>query len=347
MRKSLYFLTILIVSMGIALSGCSLTGYTFAKKTDIDAQITKARNETQSQMETLRNRELSLLRQVITENEARLQAAADHAFKGIVVFGTLKDDQISRPTLIMGQSLNLTATQLPPATAKAQIAALEALKSELDEVKTTTAALKQRYEAELATARAEGQAKMQRIEKLTTDLTNIQVEKERVLTNGAKIERELQDKKDEIQNKDLAEARESEAAAKKNEALKKWLMAGLGIIALAAGAAAVFVPIPTVKTWGTLVGVAAAGLAFSVPFIEPFHVLVAILCICVPVGLRIVWVYHKERADQTDTIRGIQELKTKKPEVFKEHVAPILSQWHTDPKTVERIDKRLKEVGDA
>ncbi len=342
-----YPILLIVLSLAMALSGCQLLGgYTIAKRATIDAQIDKARAEAAAKLDGLKTQEVAVLNGAIATHQAREQAAADHLFKGLATFGTLKPDQIGRPTLLMGQSMQLTATQLPSATPAAQAAAFVALQTELDETKTTTAQLVAKHEAELAGERAKGEAAAKALVDATSTLKRISDEKVTVLTEAQTKEVALQKAKDKLQDEATAKAQRSAEDAKRSEHLKLWLMAGLGFLALAAGAAAVFVPVPTVKRYGTIVAIVAGGFALAVPFIQPFHILIALLCVCVPVGLRVAWVYKQEHQDATDTYRALQEVKDKVPEVFKETLKPVLEQWHS-PEASKRVDDRLKAVGDV
>lgn len=346
MPKPLLLVVLLMCAVAMGLSGCTIGGYTVAKRSVIDAQIAAARVETQTKLDALKAQEVALLNQSVAAHQGREQLAADYLFKGFATYGSLRSDQVSRPTLIMGQSIQQTAAQLPPATAAAQATAFKALQTELDETKVTTEALKAQYERELGVARAEGEAKAKALADLKVKADAIEAQRTEVLVKARVIEADLQTAKDKVQDRATADAQRDAAEAQRNERLKLWLMGGLGVIALAAGIAAVYVPIPSVKRYGAIVAIAAAGAALAVPFIQPMHVLIAILCVCVPVGLRIVWVYKQEHGDATDTFRALQEVKTKAPEVFKETVAPILKGWHTDPATSQRIDAKLKAAGD-
>lgn len=329
-----------------ALSGCSTGGYVIAKRVDLDTQIDKARVEATAKLDTLRKQEVDILNSTIAVHRAREQAAADHLFKGSATFATLKPAEVSRPTLIMGQSIQLTSTQLPPATLEAQAAAFKALQVELDEIKVTTEALKAQYEAELGRAKVDGELKAKALTDAAAKFKEVEAAKVTVLMQARDTEVALQKAKDKVQDKDLATAQREKEGAEHSERLKRWLMIGLGVVSLAAGAAAVFVPVPAIKRYGTIVAIAAGGLAVALPFITPTMVLIAILCVVVPVGLRVAWLYRNDHDDHVDTIRAVQEVKRVAPEVFKATVAPVLSQWHSEA-TAKRIDETLKQTGDV
>lgn len=339
--------TLLLLCAVLTLGGgCQLAGdYTVTKRSAIDSQIAAARAETQTKLETLRKQETEALNQTITALKAREQSAADYLFKGVATYGSLKRDQISRPTLVMGQSIEQTAAQLPPATPAAQAAAFKALQTELDETKVSTEQLRAQYEAELGRARTEGEQRAQQVAKLEEKVKAVEAEKQQVLGEALTKEQQLQAAKDKVQDKATADALRDKAEAERNEKLKLYLMIGLGVVALAAGAAAIYVPIPSVKRYGAIVAIVAAGLGFAVPFITPMVALIAMACICVPVGLRIAFLYKRDHEDLRDTVRGIQEVKTKQPEVFKATIAPVLTTWHTKEQQ-QRVDEHLKAAGD-
>lgn len=336
------------------LSGCTIGGYTIARQADLDTQIARARTEATLQMETLKTKELGLLKQVIAEHEARLQSAADHLFKGVVVFGSLREDQKNRPMMVIGQSVQLTALDLPAARPEAQAAALQALQTELDEAKTTTAALKAQYDAELAKARADAAAKVAKMVDLEKQLDQVATEKVTVLEKAAEKERALQAAKDREQDKDLAMAEKEAADAEDNQKAKMWLMGVLLAAAAACGLGAAFLPIPQLK--GNLIIGAAicGGAALAIPFIKPWMVFVGLVAALLPVIALAVKAYHKEHKVATSTYRAIQTVKETAPEAFEAAVKPALEEWHTkytkdggktpDIQASSHIDARLRET---
>lgn len=352
MRQLLTVAVWLPILFSLALTGCTVAGYTVAKQSDIDTRIEAAREETTAKLEELRVKELDLLRQVIAENESRLQAAADYLFKGVIVFGTLKEDQVNRPTMVMGQSINLTATQLPTATVKAQLAALDALKTELDEIKTSTAALKAQYERELSTARAEGAAKAQKVEELARQIEAVKTEKVEVLTRSAEVERSLQAEKDAVQERDLAAARKAEEDAKNVQAIKMRFSAITGILTLLCGAGAAFSPVFKDK-----LGIAAIGFGLATAaiwYVEGWMVAIAIAVVVLGLAAWALYNHRIESKAATNVFRAVQSFKdTARPE-YEQLLRPHLNEWMTrytkdgakvpDKAVVAHIDKRLMEV---
>lgn len=336
-------ITILMSSIGCS----SIGGYTIAKREAIEKQIVVARAEVETKMASLKEQEEKLLREVIAKHVAREQAAADYLFKGSVVYSSLKLTDISRPTMVMGQSIQQTASQLPAATPEAQAIAFKALQSELDEVKTSTEALKLQYETELGKARQEGEIKAKTLVELKTKVEQVEKERTEVLTKARTVERDLQAEKDKIQDKEIAVARQSEADAKRSERIKMWLIGILLVAAAACGVGAAFLPIPQIKSKLIVGAAVCGGAAIALPFIEPWMVMVAVVGLMLLVAAWAIKNYKEEHTDALDTYRAINEIKQKKPEVFKETIAPTLKEWHTDESTRLRIDSKLKQIGDT
>ncbi len=344
-RRASFWVSLWVaVLISLSSSGCWVTtDYTLAKRSAIDAQIAAARVATQAELKSLGDQQVVALNQALATHAAREQAAADHLFKGLAVAGTLKAPP-TRPELVMSQSIEETAAQLPPASAAAQVAALKALQTELDETKMSTEALKAKYEGDLTVARAQGDAATRDLKAKEDALKDIDTKRIATLTDARAKEASLQETKDQLTATHEAKLKEDAANAAHNENLKRWLMAGLGVIALVAGAAAVYLPIPSVKPKLTIVAVAAGVLAFCVPFIQWYHVAIGIAVVCIPVGLAILRDYHQEHADSTDTMRGLNEAKVKLGDGFTA-VENTLKEWH-DPSFKERLQTRLKQVGD-
>ncbi len=326
-------------------AGCSTFDYTIAKRSSIDAKIAAARTETEGRLKALNDQQVSLLKQVATEHEAREQAAADYLFKGFATYGTLKTP--TRPEMVMGQSINQTSAQLPAATPAAQAAAFKALQTELDETKVSTEQLKAQYEVELGKARAEGDAKAKALADTTAKLQQVDAQRVEVLTKANQTERALQSKKDEARAAELASKQKQLDDAKHNEKVKMWLMGILLAAAAACGIGAAFLPIPALKTKLIVGAAVCGGAALAIPFIEPWMVMVAIVVCILAVAAWAINDYRHEHADATDTYRALNEVKQKATAEFKAVVAPILSEWQTNPDTSKRIDERLKQVGDV
>lgn len=346
MRKYLTIIMLAVLAVGLALSGGCATGYTITKRDAIDKAIATARADTEARLTALKEQEVKALKDTIGSHIAREQTASDYLFKGSAVFGTLKQDQISRPTLVMGQSIQQTSAQLPPATPAAQAATFKALQVELDEAKVSTQVLIAQYEKELGQAKAVGEARAKELAALDTKVKEVEKEKEKVLSGALKTEQELQAAKDKVQDKDLAAKTREAEEAKRNERIKMWLIGVLLVAAAACGVGATFVPVPSLKKQLIVGAAICGGAALAIPFVTPWMVWCAVGVGLLPVVAWTVKTYKDEHNDRVDTVRGLQEVKTKNPEVFKQTIAPILSEWH-DSATVVRTDEILKQSGDV
>lgn len=341
----LYMFRIILFCLSLLVLGCSTVPYTVIKKSEIDAQIVAARSATQLELKSLGDKQLEALNQAIAAHLSREQAAADYLFKGLAVAGTLKSSP-TRPEMVMGQSIQETAAQLPAATPTAQIAALKALQTELDETKTSAETLKTQYEGQLTTARSQGEVIQQTLIAKEATLKEIEAKRVVALTDASVKEQALQAAKDKIQESDAAKLKKEAEDTKHNEKVKMWLMGVLLAAAAACGLGAAFVPIPSLKGKLIIGAAICGGAALAIPFIEPWMVMVAIVVLLIPVVAWTVKAYQTEHGDATDLMRGLNEIKTKGAAEWETLIAPVLKEWQ-DPAAKERIKTRLKQVGDT
>ena len=325
------------------------------KHSAIDAKIAAARVETQTRLDALKVQEVTLLNQTVATHAAREQAAADYLFKGSVVFGGLKPELISRPTLVMGQSIQQTAAQLPPATAAAQAAAFKALQTELDETKVSTEALRAQYEQELGKARADGEAKAKALVDLKAKADAIDAERVTVLTKARETDAALQDAKDKVQDRETADARRAAEEAKSVQAMKLRFSSIVGALALLCVAGAIWSPVYKEK-----MGIAAVvlGLAtVAIWYIQGWMIAIAVGTVIV--GL-VGWAaknHYIESKAATNVFRAVQAIKDTSKEDYDRVLKPQLQQWMTiyDKKTgknvpdhaaIAHVDERLRQAGD-
>lgn len=355
MRKYLTIIMLAVLAVGLALSGGCATGYTITKRDAIDKAIATARADTEARLTALKEQEVKALKDTIGSHIAREQTASDYLFKGSAVFGTLKQDQISRPTLVMGQSIQQTSAQLPPATPAAQAATFKALQVELDEAKVSTQVLIAQYEKELGQAKAVGEARAKELAALDTKVKEVEKEREKVLNGALKTEQELQAAKDKVQDKDLAAKTREAEEAKNVQAIKLKLSSILGVLALLSLAGAIWSPIMKEK-FG--IGAAALGLAaVAIWYIEGWMVAVAI---GVALLLLIAWAaknHYIESKAATNVYRAVQAVKDTAKDDYDRILRPKLTEWMTvyDPKTgttvpdtaaIKHVDEVLMKVGD-
>lgn len=357
MRKSLLIVFLIALSFALTFGGfgCTMAGYTLAKRDSIDKAIAAARADTETKLTTLNEQKIKALQDTIAAHEAREQGASDYLFKGAVTFSTLKQDQISRPTLVMGQSIQQTSAQLPPATALAQAKVFKDLQTELDETKVSTEVLKAQYEKELGIARAEGEAKAKALVELDTKVKTVEAEKAKVLGQALTTEKTLQAAKDEIQNKQLADKTREAEQAKSVQAIKLKMSAITGLLALLCLAGAIYSPV-----FKDRFGLAAAILSLAtvaIWYVEGWMVAIAL---GVSLLVLVAWAAHNhyiESKAATGVYRAVQSIKDTAKDDYDRILKPKLDQWITtyDKKTgeavpdkaaIDHIDKVLMATGD-
>lgn len=356
MRKFLIILILAIFSIIISFggAGCSAVGYTLAKQSSIDKAIATARAETEVKLASLNEQKLKALQDTIVTQESRAQGASDYLFKGSVTFSTLKQDQISRPTLVMGQSINQTAAQLPPASPAAQAKTFKELQVELDEAKISTQALIAQYERDLGVARAEGKAKAEALVALDIKVKAVEAEKTKALGEALTTEQALQAKKDEIQNKALADKTREAEHAKSVQAIKVKMSSIVGGLALLCLAGAIWSPVYKDK-FG--IGAVFLGLgAVAIWYIEGWMVAVAL---GISLLVLVAWAaknHYIESKAATNVYRAIQSVKDTAKEDYDRILKPALTTWQTvydksgkpipDKAVIQHIDEVLMKVGD-
>ena len=342
-RRLFHALSIVILCF---LTSCgTIRDYTLTKRSTIDKQIEAARVETTAKLNALNTQQIGLLQQTVVELNTRDQSASDYLFKGLIVAGSLKTP--TRPEMVMGQSIQQTATHLPAASPAAQAKAFEDLKTELDEARISNDALKAQYEKELGQARAEGAAKAVTVKELGDKLEQVEHDRVVVLAAAKDTEAALSDARKVASDTEVARKTKEAEDAKHSEKIKMWLIGILLTAAAACGIGAAFIPIPSLKPKLILGAAICGGAAIAIPFIESWMVMVVIGVCLLGVAAWVLADYKRTHGDAVDTYRALNEVKTKAKATFDTVVAPILNEWHTDPATTQRIDATLKTVGDT
>jgi len=353
-------LRILFATLCFALiAGCSQIPYTVAKRSEIDSQIEAARKQTTEQLAVISRREQDALLAKMGTLETQRQVAANHLFKGLVVGGGLKTP--TRPEMVMNQSIQQTATELPPATAAAQLAALTDLRRELDEARVSADELRAQYEKELGVARAEGAARAAKVVELDTKLKEAAAEKETVLGDALTKERALQAAKDLVQDKELAiqtakteEAEKDVERAKSVQAIKVKMSAVTGGLALLCIAGCIWSPLWKQKF---AVGAVVFGVATAaIWYVQPWHIAIAVGLALLGLTIWAVKNHYIESRAATNVYRGIQSIKDRSKEEYDKVVRPALETWNTvydkdgkpipDEAAIKHIDKVLRDNGD-
>ncbi len=333
-------------------AGCATLGdYTLAKRSAIDAQIATARAETETKLKGLTDQQVTLLRDKVGALESREQASADYLFKGLATSNTLKTP--TRPELVMGQSIQQTATQLPPATPAAQAKAFQDLKTELDETRISTDALRAQYETELGKARAEGAVKDGAVKDLTAKLVQVDQERVTVLTKARDTEVALGDKRKALDDAALAAKTKEADDAKSVQAIKLKMSSITGILTLLCIAGAIWSPVfkQQLGLGAVVFGIVSAAIWYVTGPMVVIAVAIAVL------GLVLWAVKNHYIASKTlsNVVHAVQEVKTTARADYDRVLAPALASWQTsydkagnpvpDQAAIAHVDSVLMRTG--
>ncbi len=343
---------VLAIFLLCVLAGCSTLGdYTLAKRSNIDAQIATARAATETQLKAINDQQVSLLRDKVGALESREQGAADYLFKGSAVAATLKTP--SRPELVMGQSIQQTATQLPPATAAAQTKAFNDLKTELDETRISADALRAQYETELGKARAEGAAKEVAVKDLTTKLDQVDKDRVAVLTKANATEVELGDKRKALSDAALAAKAKEADDAKSVQALKLKMSSITGILTLLCIAGAIWSPV--FKQQLGLGAVVFAVVTGAIWYVTGPMIAAAVAIAVLGLVLWAVKNHYLASKTLSNVVHAVQEVKTTAKADYDRVLAPALASWQTtydkggntvpDQAAIAHVDAVLMSTG--
>ncbi len=345
------FLRTLGLCLLLTLSACQLGDYTVARRSAIDKEIATARAETTAHLQILNDQQLSLLRQSIAAHEAREQGAADYLFKAAVTFGTLKAP-VSRADMVMGQSIQQTAAQLPPASTAAQVKTFHDLQTELDETKVSTDALRAQYDAQLTQARAEGATKDKALTDIASALKHVDEEKVAVLTKAKDTEAQLSDKRKAVDEAVIAAKTKEAEDAKSTQAIRVKLSAIVGGLSLLCLAGAIWSPV-----WKPKFGAACALLALvavGIWWVQPWHVALVVAVGVLAIGLWAVKNHYIESKAATATYQALQSVKDTAGADYDRLIKPALTEWQSKylkdgtivpDKAIEaHIDQRLMQV---
>ncbi len=352
MRK-LFTLAILAITLFMTMSCQSIPflGYSLGKRDAIEKQIVSARAETEAKLHALFTQQVDALNQSISLHEQREQAASNYLFKGLVTLSTIPT--LTRPEMVINQSVQQAAAQLPAASPAAQAKAYQDLKTELDETKVSTEALKAQYEAELGKARAEGVAKDKALTDIATALKHNDDEKVDVLAQANAKERELGDKRKELSDKTIADKTREAEDAKSVQAIKirvSSIVGGLGLLCLLG---AIYTPI-----FRQQIGIAAGVFlltAVVIWYIQPWMVGVTVGVILVAL---IAWMaknHYIEAKTASNVYHAIQSVKDTAKADYDKVLAPALAAWQTkydkagnaipDQAAIAHVDTVLMQTG--
>lgn len=334
------------------LTACGTLGdLTITKRSAIDREIATARAETQSHLTALNDQQVALLHQSVAAHEAREQGAADYLFKGLVTSASLKTP--TRHEMVMGQSIEQTATQLPPATAAAQAKALQDLKTELDETRISADTLRAQYESELGKARAEGAVKEKALTDLGASLKRVDEERITVLAKATKTEADLSDKRAALDAVALAAKTKEAEDAKSLQAIKLRFSAITGALTLLCIAGAIYSPV--FKRQLGIGAVALSVVTAAIWYVQPWMVGVAIGVTLVGLAAWMVKNHYIESKTASNVYHALQSIKDTAGDDYDRVVKPKLAEWMTtytkdgktvpDAAAVAHVDSVLMHTG--
>lgn len=235
-------------------------------------------------------------------------------------------------------------------TADAMRAMNERLAKELDATRTTLADLQANHAAAITQNQALADQARKHTEALAaTEAKVIAIEREGAAKLAAK-----QGELIETQGQLIAaeKARADDRAAL--QALKTKMSTVLGVVALAAIAGAIYLPV--FKQQCGMLGAICALSAVGLWWVQPWHVAVVGGVGLLGVVSWMVWRHQREQHAATGVYRAVQAVKDSARDDYERVIKPKLEQWLTtydrsgksvpDISAQRHIDQRLMEVGD-
>lgn len=322
----------------------------FTNQAQTEQQIADIKKEYEGKIEA-KEKEVSQAKdRVIAGKDAQMKEAANAMFGANSVFQLIptpvRTDLMINNFVNEGwKSLGNTAPDYPTL-----VKINERIKKELDEKVTTLADL----QANHLKVMAENQILVDQTrtsEKALKEAETAQRELE------SKFSKELTTKQNEllaIKDKLIAVEKERADEREALQALKTKISVILGIVALAALAATIYLPV--FKTESGLFGAACAAAAVGIWWIQPWMCAAAVGVALVGLLLWMALKHNKETKAATGVYRAIQSIKDTSKEEYDKVIKPKLEQWITtydktgkavpDKAAQQLIDQRLMEVGD-
>lgn len=242
-----------------------------------------------------------------------------------------------------------TAASYAPTPSREALATMnDTLKTELDETKTSIKDLEIKYNAKVEEAKKATDAQIQKQNEVVEKESELKDLKEKHRIDIGK----LKDEAIITANKQTQDAiaANDEKHQKAIEANKRIIMATCGVLALAALACAIWLPVLK-KEAGQFAAI-TGGVALMVPFLQPIHLNIIYALGLAYVAFRIIRRHMLTEKTNNNLINTIQDVKDTKPDVYKE-IQPILAERNTvyvkgnekkeDTAVVNHIDAVLRE----
>jgi len=220
------------------------------------------------------------------------------------------------------------------------------LTRELDEKLTSLEDLKKTNE-EIIKKNAELVAATKEKEELVK-----KIEAEKIEMQRAGNER-LFDKQQELNtlsNKLIDQEKANAQDKKYIESNKRLIIITLGICSIVGLFVAIYLPVFR-KESGYFAAI-TGGIALGVPFIQPLHINIILLCGLAYVAFLIIKKHNTSHKTNENLVNALQDVKDDKPELYNQ-LKPILSEWNTkyskngkkveDPTVTKHIEQILKD----
>lgn len=290
----------------------------FVTRSAKEREIAGLRAEFATQMDTLRSDHDRLVKSVTTAKDAQIAGAGNGLFAADAAFRTLLHP--TRTDLIVNNYVNEAWTALgrPIPTYEQMEVIHKRLRDELDETKTSLEQLRVNH----AAAVAQNQALAETTKKFESELRAVEEKRLRA-------EREFAGKLDAKQTElagvlaklaDSEKERANERAAL--QALKTKFSIVLGIVALAAGACAIYLPVYRKESgaFAALCAAASIGIWWVQPWMIGAGVGAVLLVIFVVMAIK----HWRQERLADGLVLANQRIKEKDPELWRTTLAPVV-----------------------
>jgi len=347
-------ITILLISLTLFFGGCfeSVPLQTaIREKEQLVQKMEQEKKDHESKIQE-KNKEIEDLRKEFQSSIVdKMQFASDRLYGADLAFQF--DKEHDRTDMIVNNRVNEARTVLPPVSATGIANENERLTKELDETKTSLDELQKSHkkvvdEAEKMVKKSiEIQGKLDVALKEKSDL---------VEEHKAALE-SLQGKLNKVNDEIIAKNNNEKARLELESKERLYIIGVLISAALLSGLGAIFVPVPQIKKGLAIFAAICFCATIAIPFVKGWMIAVGILCLCLPLGIYFLRSYVKEYKSATTTYKGLENIKNKNPEVWKDTVSPELASEQSkyikkdgkietvpDESISKHIDARLVET---
>lgn len=329
-----YFKYIFLIAL-VAFSGCTTlsTRLGYQKLDAVNAKIAALEADSNKKISALSEQIKAKEKEVADIQQNQLQKAADELFLAKYAFTlNLAPD---RNSIVVNYHVKSAADYIHLAPSTDVVSQyINIVKTELDETKTSLADLEQKYNIE-----------HDRAEKLASQKTVIENEKNVLFDQKSTIENdrnqklsELQTIKDDISKNLLNTQQEQIKNEKDRKALIQKLMYYTGGLAVLALIATIYLPV--MKSESAILAGVMGAVTICLPFIEPWMLgYTALAAVILLIGWLIYKHHSSIKSNQSiitleskvskNLVNAIQDIKEKNEEVYTKYIKPVLEEWNT------------------